>query len=326
MKKVLKENAGVDGINFEIKLNCNIKDFEEQELKNADGFVYGKLQKCSTGIELYLNIPSYFNKDNRKPFSLVDAIKLEIVKNDVSNKIARLLGEKADTRLKSLEINITREVEEDTDISVLINLISNSLLYSLNGIKCNKYYCNKKLSNNTNIQPDGAVCTKAHYYNIKVYNKSKQLFEEKGIMLKEKLFRIEIVLLDRELTKLFGEKLTITNILNKQALEKAVNRYKEIFNEDIIPSIKYYLNQCVNQIMADLSTTDRISSSIIRQKEIIYDVKILRKALKRYYRTLRHDVKESTAKNLVSYYCNENKCEFQTKILNIIKEFHNITK
>ena len=325
MKRVLKESCGIDGMNFEIKLNCNINNFREQELKNADGLVYGKIQRCKTGIELYLNLPCYFNKDNRKPFSLVDAIKLEIVKNDVSNKIARLIGEKAKGELTSLEINITNEVGEDVDISALINLISNSLLFNVNGIKCSKYFCNKKLSNDVNIQPDGAICIKKHYYVVKVYNKTKQLFEEKRIMVKSKLFRIEIILLDRELKKLFGEKLTVANILNKSALSKAVNRYKEIFNDVIIVSLEKYLDRCVNQLVADFTTTDKISSSIIRQKEIIFDVEILRKALKRYYRTFNHDMKESTKKNMISYYCNNNKCDLPVKTLQTLKEFHDIT-
>ena len=96
------------------------------------------------------------------------------------------------------------------------------------------------------------------------------------------LLRIELIFTDRTLKRLFGNKLSFSDILSEDALKKAMREYKRVFYDEVIPTIKVYLNSCVWALVESLCDTENPIATIAEHRELIPDKEVLRKALKRY--------------------------------------------
>ena len=97
------------------------------------------------------------------------------------------------------------------------------------------------------------------------------------------LLRIEIIMVERTLGKLFGNCTSFSDILTKDSLIAILREYKRIFCEEVIDSkIKPYLDKCVLLLIESLCDTESPTATIAKERELIPDKEVLRKAIKRW--------------------------------------------
>lgn len=114
-----KYQSGYDGINFQYKIGLDgIKDldFEGKKPNTAKKSIV-EFQGKGGLVSGYINPAHQLYADNRKPFGIVDAIKLEVLKNDVleylKNRLQEQLQDKYSDeyiqklRITRIEVNIT---------------------------------------------------------------------------------------------------------------------------------------------------------------------------------------------------------------------------
>ncbi len=131
--------------------------------------------------------------------------------------------------------------------------------------------------------------TRKHYYLGKFYDKSQEIADKRRKFnlptnnVPLGLLRIEIVLLDRTLDKLFGNKKTLSDVLTQKNLIEILREYKRIFCDELVDKmIKHYLDACVEKLVESLTDTESPIKTIAKERELIPDVEVLKKALHRY--------------------------------------------
>lgn len=223
-------------------------------------------------------LPKWKRSNNINPFSFSDLAYLENLKNDVFKQLKRYF-EFFNTKIQSIECNITQRLENTANISAVIDLISNAVHFSQKNKKkdfCKYVKLDGLTPTTTSAQPE-----RKNYWRLKIYDKS----HEQGLK-NIKLLRIEFVFSGRSLKKVFSEKdLCLENLLTKENLSKVLVLYKETFTKELLPMINNYLNACVLNIKSSLINQDKFSldALIAENKLIIFDKEILKRALKKYY-------------------------------------------
>lgn len=220
-------------------------------------------------------------------------IQLDILKCNLEEQLQRLFGNISENRLTSFECNITQLVcgaQTCEQVNNVLRLLNASTL-SKRADKQNKLYVNATQGNRYRMNVSGMVTHSVKgKYVLNAYNKYFQIWKDcvNRNEISEGLLRIEIVMQKRTLKKLFHDRLSISNILQKTSLIAIMNEYKRIYSDELI---KEYVEPCLSkctdilyEYMTQTSSPHFISETIAKHKDIIFDVKILRKALKRYYK------------------------------------------
>jgi hypothetical protein len=98
------------------------------------------------------------------------------------------------------------------------------------------------------------------------------------------LLRIEVVMQDRTIRRVFGEQPGLFDVLEEGALGRVIIEYGRILKYDMM---KKHIIPCLNGITSRLTEslmdTGKLSEKIFLEKEIILDVELLRNALKKWY-------------------------------------------
>lgn len=128
-----------------------------------------------------------------------------------------------------------------------------------------------------------------HYWYAKIYDKSQDIIDKRRQFnlptddVPQGLLRVEIVLVDRTLTKLFGAKKTLSDVLTQKNLLEILREYKRIFcNELVDKMIVPYLDACVEKLVESLTDTENPIKTIAKERELIPDIEVFKKALRRY--------------------------------------------
>jgi hypothetical protein len=281
-----KAKQGLDGCTFEIKFKSdNLKDMQKQELINESGRNYASIEIKNGKIILAIILPKFIRENNVQPFTLMDSIYLELIKNDVEDNLKHILGTtKLDNICKSIEVNITQKVSGNATVSDVLNLLSNALLSkeqdNLKFVGPSKKYRLKE-------EIHTLIHRRNHYYCLKAYDKSEQM-RKSGIKVSDGLLRIEIIMIERTLVKLFGNKISFQDVLTKDSLVELLREYKRIFVDEIIEDkVKKYLNSCKLMLLESLCFSDSAVEVIAKNRELIPDKEVLRKAIKRFQRMKR---------------------------------------
>lgn len=343
--KISKKNIGTDGYNFEIKIDCDINKIKDTKLINENGIEYGLVSAGGRGIDLFLNLPQFINSNNLEPFKISDAIMLDMIKSDLDNQLKSIFGSKElETKIKSIEVNLTQPIDKSIYISDILSLITNACHTSNNA---SNRYCIPDNSNSCTSKIINASWTRDKYYMLKCYNKSiselnllkgygkgKNKDKYKNMSLIEKqnrireikesnteLLRIEIKLLNRTLEKLYGCKLDVNSILTKSSLTIAINEYRRIMDKEIINGkIKPYLDRCVKELVEGLCELGSVAELLkSRKREIIFDKEVLRKAIKKWQRI--YAIEDTSRKYIHDIY-KRNKIRLPIGVLSTIKDFH----
>lgn len=278
MRKSAKQ--GIDGLEFEIILHGVDADtvLPLQPLVNPLGMEYGRAEVRDGKAQIGICLPKFTRSDNVKPYSISDLITLEIIRNEFEDTLKVLLGDIKDCRLKSIECNITQRVAQGCTPSQVMELIHRSyhhttnMLYEHSSAEC-KY---RKEKEYLSIPRRG-------YYKIKCYDKTREQRDKGNLGVEENLLRIEIVMLRRIIDKLFGENSTVQDVLCAKSIYRVMEEYSRIFNEEIVRHIKEGLTGISDLLFESLTQTDSPVETLAQFRDIVVDVEVLRKALKRWY-------------------------------------------
>lgn len=285
-----KCETGMDTLEFVITLEgMETLSFKEETLPNDVGKSVVTV-KCVNGkVSGSVSAVHYIRNTNAEPFSLTDCIKMEIVRNKVFDFIRdylkRNLGSKYEERyfenskVTSLEVNVTRPCIGKATPSDMLHMFQ--MVYGKAHV-----WTDRKPGSKCEIVNDSLVYDRKHMFQIKAYNKQKDLHRQ-GVSIADKtLFRLEIVFKDRKLNSMFDKKRTLDNVLSAKSLDIMCRAYKEVFENTIIPDIRKYMSNAKNILFESLTASDsgkEISDTIMRHKEIILDLKCLRAALHDWY-------------------------------------------
>lgn len=283
-----RAKQGLDTCEFELALTGkNMKDLLQQPLFNAQGREYGSVEASKGKATITLNLPKFVRDNNIHPYSLTESIKLEIIKNDCETQLKKIFGNNMNTQITKIEVNITQPVSGNATQSDVLNLLSHATLpyASKDNIKyvgANRKCELKEESHTVNI-------TRKHYYFCKFYDKSQEIIDKRRKFnlpvddVPRDLLRLEIVLVGRTLDKLFGTKKTLFDVLTQKNLIEIIREYKRIFCEELVDGmVKHYLNACVLKLVESLTDTENPIKTIAKERELIPDVEVLKKALHRY--------------------------------------------
>lgn len=318
-----KCESGMDGLEFALVLEgMDDISFDEETLPNKVGKSIVKI-KCNGGrISGSVNAVHCIRNTNEKPFSLVDGIKMELVRCQVFEYIRKRLKEHLQGRYEekyvdnlkvtSLEVNVTlpcvgKATPSDME-HFLLKAFGKSIVYTDRkpGTRCGTEYAT-------------LLHNEEHRFRVKAYNKAKQLGND---ATKKNLFRLEIIFIDRELNGMFGKDgRTLKQILSTKALDIMCRRYKSILDEITERWIRPYLNNCVMELFESLTYSDsgnEISDTIMRHKDEIVSIECLRKALKKWYR---FRGVEDHSKQMIHKYRNKN-LGLPEDVLQTYKAFH----
>lgn len=284
MNKRKIPRQGTDNYKFEILFQGEYKNLPHYDLTNKMGKKYGSIEVRDNQAILELVLPKFVRENNIQPFSIIDSIYLEFIKNDCENQLKQLLGNEINSKVKSIECNITQSPSGKSSISDVLNLLNHAFLtFKRDNIK----YVGSHKKCRLKEELHTVIIKRPHKYIIKAYNKSKQqnINSETQNTAYGELLRIEIVMVERTIKKIFGEKVSLSDILTNKSLLIILNEYKRIFYHDIVPQIRKYLDSCYKHLVESLCETDSISITIAREREVIPDKKVLKKAIY-YYQKL----------------------------------------
>ncbi len=321
-----KCETGMDTLEFSITLEgMENLSFDEETLPNkADKSIV--TVKCVNGKVIgSASAVHCIRNTNAEPFSLTDCIKMEIVRNKVfefiRDYLKKNLGSKyedkyfEDSRVTSLEVNITRPCVGKalpSDMCHFLNVVFGKA----------KVFTDRKPGSRCDIVKDGIVYEKKHLYQLKIYDKEKDLHRQGVPTAERKSFRLEVVFKDRKLNSMFGEnKRTLDNVLSAKSLDVMCRTYKEVFDEIIEQHIIPWLNDCVADLFESLTQSEsanEISDTIMRHKNIIVDVECLRRALKKWYK---FRGVEDRSKQMIHKYRNKD-LGLAEDVLKTLRAFH----
>ena len=285
------QKQGTDNYEFEVAFQSNLKDLPKQPLINDQGKKYGTVEVVNGKAMVNLVLPEFVRNNNIQPFTLTDSIYLEICKTDVEKQLKRILGSEITSKVKSIECNITQKVSGKATQSDVLNLLCHA---TLSDDRDNHKWVGASKGNKCKEATRTITRARQHYYVLKAYDKTR----EQEIRLKQEnksaesvpkgLLRIEIIMQDRIIKKLFGDKTIFSDILTKDSLIAIIQEYKRIFCDELIErDVKTYLNNCKWKLIESLTETDNVIETIAKERELIPDVEVLKKAMSRYLKLRR---------------------------------------
>jgi len=266
---------------------------------------FGKVKVDKGKIHIRLNLPKLVRENNTMPFSVVDFIMLESIRNDIKQALEEALEGKLDGEIdvwaataKSIECNLTSQTAGYSTCSQVLNAIHRSYYEGTNVVfQRASAKCQYDKENET------VIVTKKNCYALKSYDKTLEQRKKGNKEVEADLLRIEVVMQARTIQKLFGKNSTIRDVLTEQGLAKIIKEYKRIFREDVI---KGHIVPCLNNVsdilFASLKKTDRRIETIARWKELVVDEEVLRRALVKWYRHQGYD-QERAKRNADTYVC-----------------------
>ena len=288
-----KCQQGLDGIKAEYVLEIAGTEHlycPPEELKNAEGHKIVSIECVGGKLKVYINPVHSVRSNNVKSFGIADAIKLELVRGQVVEFIKNYVyknvrGEVSEgfieqVRVKSLECNITLPCVDGASPSDVIALFD---------LAFDRTVVFRKQREKTKYQKTNTGClySKPKEYKLKIYDKTEEQHSKGTPLVEKNLLRIEVVFIDRSLRRMYGKKRGLMDVLSAQGIEVACQEYKKVLEKEIInQSVIPCLNYCVRQLLKSLQSAEaghEISAAIAQCKELIPDIEVLRKALKRWY-------------------------------------------
>lgn len=326
-----KCQQGLDGMNLEYSLNLdNAKDLyiPEEELKNKAQQTVVKIVCIGGKVRAYVNAVHALRPNNVKPLGIADTIKLELVQSEAVEFIKTYLRKNLKNqysdeyidclKVTQLECNLTLKCCDKAIPSEVISLFD--LAFDETGLRRKRKRESEYEKLNTSW-----VHSRPKEYKIKVYDKTLEQHEKGNPLVESNLLRIEVVFIDRSLKRMYGDKRTLSDILTKQSIELLCQEYKRVLEEDIIENnIKPCLDYCVQRVFESLTHSEsgkEISETVARHKELIVDIDVLRRALKKWYQ-FRH--MNDNTKQVIYEYRRKN-LGLPEDVIKTVKLFHKST-
>lgn len=284
-----KAKQGLDNIEFELALTGrDMKDLQKQSLINAQGFKYGSVEAKNGKALIQINLPKFVCGNNIEPYSIFESVSLDMIRNDCIEQLGRLFNNCSNTQVNKIEVNITQQVSGNATVNDVLNVLCHATLSSeFDNVK----YVGKNKQDLESFKEEShsVITRKPHYWVCKCYNKSEQITKERIKYnlplddIPQDLLRIEFVLVERTLKKLFKDKRTLSDVLLAKNIVEIFREYKRLFwNEIIEKSIKPYLKYCTQKLFETMIEMGSPIEVIARERELIPDARVLQRALKKY--------------------------------------------
>ena len=277
---------GSDCYTFEVSFENEIEYLPEQVLISEQGKKYGTVRVEGRKAIVNLVLPRFLRENNIRPFSLKDAECFTTILSDCETQLGKVLGKVLDSKVKSVEVNVTQVVSGKAKQSEVLNLLNHACLTSK---RDNIKYVGPSEHCQYREEVKTIIFMKSKYYVLKAYDKTEQQNREPKEQTEESgtvphgLLRIEIIMLERIIQILFGEKRKFSDVLSRKGLLLLLSEYKRIFYEEIRNKrVKPYLSFCMNHLFESLCETDDPISTIAKERELIPDKEVLYKALKKW--------------------------------------------
>lgn len=243
-----------------------------------------------------MNLPKFIRKDNILPFCITDIFMLEAMNDDIEQAIKRVLGDKfaniLSAKAKKIECNITQRVSGDSTCAQVLDLINRSYYEGTNVVYQRASSGCRHFKKNESV-----IIRKPNYHILKCYDKSREQRKLGNAEVEDGLLRIEIIMQERLIKKLFAANSTIRDVLTRPGLIKIIEEYKRTYIEDVmVLHIRPCCTDIANILLKSLKETDSLVETVALYKELIMDEKILREALRKWHKSKgkpdysRHDI------------------------------------
>lgn len=321
--------SGMDGMELALTLeNMEHLYLPKEELKNNAGNTIVSMECVGGVVKAYVNAVHGVRFDNVKPYGCLgelNEIRLGIVEARVTQFMREYLQKHLKDRysdemiqamaVRSLEVNVTIPCVGGATPSDVIALLDLALDKTM-------VFRKRKSPDKYEKANAGCLFSKPREYRLKIYDKTEEQHQKGNPLVEENLLRIEVVFIDRSLRRMFGDKRNVLDMLSFKAIETMCREYKRVLEQEIIDGgIKPCLNYCAKQILKSLQSAEtghEISATLAKHRELIPDIEVLRKALKKWYR-IRGE--EDKSKQAISYY-RQKGIGLPVGVLKTIQAFH----
>lgn len=320
--------SGMDGINLEYTISLDGIEklyLPTEEYKNHADNTIVKIVCIGGKVKAYVNPVHAIRANNVKPFSIIESVKLEMVREQVVEVIRTYLHKHLQNKYSDEFVDRLKIVrlECNTTMKTLGNATPASMLHFLNMVFDNTLsHQKRKPGTKCKKECNYVKFIKEKEYIVKCYNKTLEQQEHGNPLVESNLLRIELVFLSRSLNRMYGDKRTLNDVLTKPGLEILCREYKRVMTEDISEAVRKYRDDCKNMLVEYLtqySGGNMVTNCIAEFKEEIVDLCILKRALQEYYRI--NNMADNSSQVLYYY---KKKGILPQDVFNTFKEFRKV--
>lgn len=276
-----KRDIGIDHCKFELTLKNQQSGLNRIiPIINEENLQFGEIKLVDGKIMIGLCLPKYFDYHNAVPFKRGKMKYFDEISGLIIKTIRENFTDHCKVTLTSIEMNIT-EVIPDCDYEKVFLLLSHSLL---DKVKQNARY--EIRSDKSIVKPmTSGIKTRLikGKWQLKAYDKQKQLECEYGFSINYKPIRIEFVYSRQALEKMFGNKRNFDIVFSKAGMTILINAYMETLKSLIHDYINPFLDKIHEQMMMHIRKSNSIHETYCEFKEVVYDQEQLRRVLKEWY-------------------------------------------
>ena len=293
-------SVGIDGISATVS-GCLIRT--EILLPSPDN-PYLRIRPKGDRTQIAIILPRTIRDNNNIAFRASDCKYL----SDVIQKVNRTLKQAiqrdwSELFVSELEVAVTVDlgVPDELTTDSALNFLSRALLrqdrpnkeskYS-NAVRtapCQKYVTGQKRKNCDFVYDETTKSFETMLWSnkrLKFKAYSKGAYSEFGG--DTSIFRLEGVYCERGIRQVIGgEKdgyITLQDVLTQRAIKGFIAQFRKDYTEIVAPRIRGFLNEARHLVYDTLERTSAYNALLIN-RDIVYDIKIYRKALKKYYKT-----------------------------------------
>lgn len=299
MKTKQNVSVGVDGISCYVT-GCSIQKEIEFPIGSKSPFL--RLKPKGNKTEIAVILPRTVRDNNNIAFRVSDIKQLTEVVQKVNRALKQVIGRDwSELFVTQLEIAVTVDlgVVDELTIDSAMNFLSRVLLRhdtpNKESKKANavhtkpmqKFVTGKKRTGCNFVYDEVTKSLETSLWSNrrlkwKVY--SKGAFSEFGG--DTSIFRLEGVYCEKGMQQVLGNKdgyITLQNVLKPKAIKGFIQQFKIDYTEIVAPRISGYLNETKQIVFETLQKTSAYNALLIN-KDIIVDMRIYSRALKRYYK------------------------------------------
>lgn len=288
--------------------------------------------------EVAIILPRFVRDNNSIGFGTKDANRINDV-IDQTNKILKHCFKRDTTDLvvRSVEValtidmNIVNETLTNNLVSFMSRILldaemkteSNKSIYSPQ----NKYVSGKRRKGYIYIKDEIVKSFETSTLSnkrmkIKCYSKGAN----SSFGGESSVFRLEFVFNERGIRYITKkEDVRLSDILDRKMIKKFIEQYKQDYMEIVAPKIRGFLRESVRIIYDSFKDNKKVYDVLLLNKDIIYDIAVYEKALKKYYKL--QNKTDTSYRKMISRI--RNKLTNETDIYisdGMIDLFENITK
>ncbi len=272
---------GFDGIHCTIRLKKNVLYSEtvDVNLHNGDGSIYGNIRSHGTKIKLSFNVPLMLRNDNVTPYNENDFSQAEYIKKKLITDVNKIIGEDKIEKIitNAIEVNCTK-ILTSAKISDCMKLFKLSYLEQKNQIMT---WSREGVG--IDIEKITGVLTemRVNQYRVKIYDKTAQMLNDKGILIKPNTIRYELIFQGRKIRQVYGRDCDVFSVLDSP--QKLIDVYRKAYQFEIKNKVKKYLQKS-QQLMFEFLTQGIKAKSVFSMcRHLIADGMQIQGTLKKYY-------------------------------------------